>query len=392
VGNPVEDASGGWSQRVLDLSAYAGRRIRLGFYHMVDVSSESTGWYLDDIELSQNLHTNLPLSEDIPNAFVESGERHHYVIHLPPGGHLWITLTGLNGNCSNELYARHGALPSAGKYDYRYSELGGTNQEVFIPDATPGAWYILVYGDCPKGAGSYTIRADFETGLIIQNIIPAQVGNTAPAFLTIDGAGFDSAAEVVVVQGATEIPVDTISYVSNTRLLAELDPTGLTPGTYQVRVSSGPDSDEIGIEIIDGIVAAFETTLILPSHLGNHAPATIWVEYANIGEVAMPAPLLVLTATQGDRQAALLTLDSTLSARGYWTGAMPKGFSNNVQFLAAGDTPGILQPGESFRVPVQWAGWQLPWDFSGLLFNFSLGVLHANNDTPVDWNSLKDGM
>ena len=36
------------------------------------------------------------------------------------------------------------------------------------------------------------------------------------------------------------------------------------------------------------------THLILPSVMGRHISSTIYVEYANTGSQAMPAPLLVL--------------------------------------------------------------------------------------------------
>jgi hypothetical protein len=47
-----------WHHALVDLSAYAGERVRLGFYHEdgternsygQNVHSESAGWYLDDV-------------------------------------------------------------------------------------------------------------------------------------------------------------------------------------------------------------------------------------------------------------------------------------------------------------------------------------------------------
>src|SRR5438105_3199736 len=66
--------------------------------------------------------------------------------------------------------------------------------------------------------------------------------------------------------------------------------------------------------------------------------------------------------------------------------------SNSVQSLASGATPGVLQPGESIQVPVYYAGWQLPYNFSYPPINFSLGVLKADDATVIDWNSLKDSL
>ena len=45
--------------------------------------------------------------------------------------------------------------------------------------------------------------------------------------------------------------------------------------------------------------------LVVPSRLAaTKAPAVIEIEYSNTGTDAMPAPLLLLTATQGSNQAA----------------------------------------------------------------------------------------
>lgn len=64
-------ASSGWSQYIVDLSAYAGQTIRINF-RMVDVdgngfgSSESSGWYLDDFEF-----VGLPKSQPAPPQFLD---------------------------------------------------------------------------------------------------------------------------------------------------------------------------------------------------------------------------------------------------------------------------------------------------------------------------------
>jgi hypothetical protein len=47
----------GWSLKDVDLTAYAGETVRIAFYHTAgrtccpEFASESTGWYIDDIEL-----------------------------------------------------------------------------------------------------------------------------------------------------------------------------------------------------------------------------------------------------------------------------------------------------------------------------------------------------
>src|SRR5262249_53486661 len=86
------------------------------------------------------------------------------------------------------------------------------------------------------------------------------------------------------------------------------------------------------------------------------------------------------------------TLDQSIVVQGFWTSAVPDGFSHTIQILASGSTPGVVQPGESVRVPVYYAGWQQPWDFTYPPINFNLSVLKLDDTRTVDWNPLKDGL
>ena len=77
-----------------------------------------------------------------------------------------------------------------------------------------------------------------------------------------------------------------------TQVTATFDLAGVPAGTYSVRVSKGNSSDTLVdvFTVTAGGVPNLETRLVLPSFLGRHAVATIYVEYANTGNVAMPAP------------------------------------------------------------------------------------------------------
>ena len=146
--------------------------------------------------------------------------------------------------------------------------------------------------------------------------------------------------------------------------------------------------------MVEGGQAVLETHITVPGAVGGHQPAVIYVEYSNTGDVAMPAPVLELTATRLGLQGAFLTLDPSLANQGYITFDTPPGFSQSVQILASGSTPGLLQPGESETVPVYWAGWlraQLL-DFQLPLIDFSLTSFTADDTVAIDWDSLQDSL
>jgi hypothetical protein len=57
VGIPVTEQSGGWSLKAVDLTAYAGETVRIGFLHTERDSSGvagnwlGAGWYIDDVQI-----------------------------------------------------------------------------------------------------------------------------------------------------------------------------------------------------------------------------------------------------------------------------------------------------------------------------------------------------
>jgi hypothetical protein len=46
----ARDNSAVWSPRNVDLTAYAGEMIRIGFFHL-SAAGGLAGWYIDDIEI-----------------------------------------------------------------------------------------------------------------------------------------------------------------------------------------------------------------------------------------------------------------------------------------------------------------------------------------------------
>lgn len=214
--------------------------------------------------------------------------------------------------------------------------------------------------------------------------------------MTVTGAGFDATAVAeLVAAGGTAYRAASVTADSFTQLTATFDLSSVPVGIYSVRISApswGTNTLAEAFEVLPTGAAKLVTNLIVPSQMGYHVPATLYVEYSNVGNAAMPAPLLVLTATQNGLAGAFLTLQPTRLVEGFWTSAQPEGFSSSIQILANGDTAGVLQPGESRRVPVYYAGWQQPWNFSYPPFNYNLGVLKADDTNAVNWAALKTNM
>ncbi|MBI1915416.1 MAG: hypothetical protein HYS12_11870 [Planctomycetes bacterium] len=356
--------------------------------------------------------TPLTLGQPYHGTIAGSGHSQLFRVDVPVGMPMMVSLDDISTSDHNELYARFGTPPtrsnalvylpfgqqgqtnfasyydSVANYDYRFTDPGAADQKVLVPLATPGTWYFLLYSDYAPQPGSFTLLAQ-TAGVFLQAVTPDHHGNGAPTTLTLTGAGFDHSTTVeFVAAGGTAYPASTTSVDSFTRLTATFAAGAVPPGVYTVRVSRpGGDTAELpaAFRVTAGGAADLRTNLVVPSNVGRHTLATLSVEYTNAGDVAMPSPLLVLHGS--DR--ALLTLDPAVWVRGLWTPGQPLGFSDTVQFLASGATPGVLQPGESGRVTVYFAGLQQPWDLSDTQVDFNLGVVSADSTAAMDWGPLE---
>ena len=382
-----------WQQQVVDLTPYQGQRARLRFLHTADSDgSVGAGWYLDDVELSAFVPTPLGLGVTVTNRFAGSGARVFYMLQAPSGGHLRLTLDDLDNLGINELYIRYGALPSAGVYDYRFSTLGGADQQVFVPNAQSGPWYVMAYADSAPGTGEFTLQTEFFSGIVLLGSTPTRLGNAGFASIDIQGAGFDSSAQVSLVNGGFSLAATNVSFVSASRLVADFDLTGVPTNQYQLTVVQGTNSAALPFDVIEAIGPKLEANLIVPSQVGRNTVASLYIEYANTGDVAMPAPLFVLTGSQN----AKLTIKPDQVIQDFWTCAQPRDANDTVQFVAQAHCVGLLQPGEKVRMPIHYLGLTdggEPWNNT---VQFALGCVPVGysggspqTPSPIDWASLK---
>ena len=300
------------------------------------------------------------------------------------------------------------------------SHIPVADQSVTVPRAYVGDWYVLVYSDVVNTPSSFTLTA-LPTPISIDTFTPDHYAATADAELTIWGSGFSQGVTVELrafdgtLHAASDVEVDSFNQIRATFSANTVPPDWDHPYDLVVSRSGGDDTIvEDAFLMKPSGEAHLVTNMVVPAQVGYHQPATLWVEYGNDGDVAMAAPLLVVSAVQGDKARAILGVPTyylqqvggvatsgaqlinptiqPLQQRAFWTTAMPEGYTNTVQFLASGFTPGILQPGESVRIPIQYAGWLSPWDMSYPPIAFTLGVVDANNTTALDWSEVKDEM
>lgn len=361
----------------------------------VHTSQRQTGAYAFRIDQT----TVAPLALNTPLQVNAAGgaQSHLFQVNVPLTQQLLIALADGTAGNRHEIFVKHGAIPTRADYQHRSTLAASANQQVSIPSASPGLWYVLVYTESAPQPGAFSLVASGAT-LFLTDVTPEFFGNSAEMTLTLAGMGFDATTAVSLVSPTSDIIATTaLRFDSPTQLTATF-PAGTPAGVYSINITKaggGTATLPAAFTVKPGGSSNLVTNLVIPSALGYHIASTLYLQYSNTGDVAMPAPLLILTPTQTHADQSVtagahLTLDKSLVTQGFWTSATPAGFSPTVQILASGATPGVLQPGESVEVPVYYAGWQQPWDFSYPPFEFQLGVVTTNDATAIDWPLQQD--
>ncbi|MHC4178875.1 MAG: hypothetical protein ACYSWU_15290, partial [Planctomycetota bacterium] len=322
----------------------------------------------------------------------------YYAVSTEMQGSLATLLSGLDLDADAEFFVSYETIPTRLAYDYCSTLNQQGDPATLIAGTVSGNYYVLAHGNSlgEDGSSSYEMRATAGE-LLLADLSPKRHGNASVCTMTITGAGFDTSTSVkFVAANGTEHTADDVQYVSPTTLVATLDlPNWGNHGDespYDVVVEEAdvvPSVLENIFQVVEGVVSQLETNLIVPSRVGFRIPIrqTIWIEYANTGDVSMPAPLLELHGSHSAR----ITADVDLAVPVGGFGEVP-GVTDMVQVLGIGAsaTPGVLQPGESGRIPIYYIGLAAPTSYPRV--TFTLGTLTADDTTLIDWPAIKDDL
>ena len=373
------------------------------------LASDQPGSYAFNMAVSSV--TALTPGTPFQGTLAGDGQEQLFTVTLASPAALSIVLSDADAQDENELYVSSGSAPT--RDTFQFSASGPGADQTLALAAQAGTYYILVYSGLVTSPGSqYTLEVQAPP-FVWTGFTPGKIGSTTASTLLISGvfplAYQSSTAYQIqfVSSGGSTFP-STPLYLAPTglgsgssangtqSLSATLPGNTLAGGTYSVKITDSLGNVQTmanALVVTAGGTGVLSTKLIVPNPVGYHVPTTLYVEYSNTGTAPMPAPLLILTATQNDEQGAFLTLNPALAGLGYVSNTTPAGFSPSVQFVASGAIPGILEPGESVTVPVYDGGWlQSQWDLSRPPIIFSLGELDTTNTTTIDWSSLETSM
>jgi len=314
----------------------------------------------------------------------------YYALEAESGRSYQILLDGLPAGAKGQFFVSYEAMPTRLDYDHRSSPDAMGRPQLALTANPGGTYYISVFAEDVTGDPIYNISAT-EANVIVSSITPDRHGVDRQCMMTITGAGFtpETVVEFVASDSSVRVP-EQLRVLSPTTIVAVLGTPNWPEDVYDVVVSKPgvlPWQAADAFAVNSG-AGNFEAHLIIPGNMDRLWRRTIWIEYANTGDSSMGAPLLTL---HGDDN-AMLTLDPSVPAT--LTDTFPPGISDTVQVMARGSgaTPGILQPGDTGRIPVYFIGLKLPWDMFDGTIDFDLDYLSAAQTAVIDWATLKEDM
>jgi hypothetical protein len=315
---------------------------------------------------------------------------------LPDPGQLLLTLDDSTNIDHNELYLRRGELPTRSEFDFRLSA-GAADGNIYVPDAAEGDWYALVYGDFVPAASNYTLKAEYSD-LRIESITPDRYGVDNTMTMTLAGGGFVPGTTVKLISGGTTRNASSVTIDSFTQITATFNLNSAPQADFDVRVENGALSFTLtgAFHTLPNAPAHLEMSLQLSGIALRTNTTTQTLEYANTGNVAMPAPLMIVQSgdPEGD-QHPILSLDASRILETFWGTKLPPGVSERVMILGSGAVPGVLNPGETIRVPIQYLGEKAPIVDNDQLLQLEAKCVESGSpeaNAPMDWSDLKDDL
>jgi hypothetical protein len=227
-----------------------------------------------------------------------------------------------------------GGMPSAGAAE---TAVGADGTAVVSLPAGETV-YAEVSGD---RSGSVTLET-YKAGLSVLDVSPATIPATGETSLSVAGLHFSEGMAVRLEGTGGSVEATETRVTSAECIDARFDGESLAPGASWTLVVADSGGNEVRLENAvrtsgEPARPGLSAKLDMPSSLRAGRAFVFYIDYANTGNVDIPAPVFTVKSEQ-----MVFTTDYG-------------DYTNEVRVLGLGaeGAAGILKVGESFRVPVQ---------------------------------------
>ncbi len=243
----------------------------------------------------------------------------------------------------NELYLKHGSVPTRSSFDYAFTEAASGNQDIIVPSLVPGTYYVLVYGKHPDRTEQdiqlFARILEFE----ILGIHANTGGNTGKITVQITGSKFTPGMSVFLHRNEEKVFGYDLVFVNSSRVYVTFDLEARELGLYDVagdKQCGGLALLKDGFRVVQGLYPSLDVNVYQPPNARPNGIVPIIIEYANSGTANLDLPNLILKSVAGAPVAFNLSgLEQDL-------------YHLLIELRETGGPPGILRPGVSGSVTV----------------------------------------
>lgn len=235
-------------------------------------------------------------------ATIANGQERYYRLEVPAQGDVILTATFAAPNQA-EFFVSYQQLPTRSEFDFVANDPAELIRKITMASPQAGTYYILVHGSEGAGTGQQFSITPTHIALGINAVSPAKGSNLGTVTFEILGSGFtpESVLELVDDGGQLIRAAQSLFYVSPNKVLATFDLTGVTANTYNLRVTQpgggGVSILDDGVQVIDGLAGQLAVTISSPGRIRPGRQARALVEYTNVGNTDLVAPLLLVSAS-----------------------------------------------------------------------------------------------
>ncbi len=281
------------------------------------------------------------------------------------------------GRC--RLYAGYGDMPTEERFDARSTEWNAPDARLAVVAAgEPVTAYLMIVPERIGDADhTYTLSAT-AAAFELDSLGLDQAGNAGDVTIPIYGSRFTDGLTAALRPGAGgDIVADSVLVVDGTMAMATFRLDGAAVGTYDAVIAYGGLERSLGnaFRIVTGTGGRLETSVIMPNAVRAGRVFTGYVEYRNIGDANLAAPLLTIQGVGGDVN--------------LWFAGGRNSSNSSFNVLAVAQDnplPSVLAPGSTYSVEFKAFETIEP----ELVVNVS--VLTTADTLPPDYDALEAAM
>lgn len=310
----------------------------------------------------------LPLAILTPDILNKNDEL-YYRLDIPDtlaGETVMVTLKGDSITGVNELYVRYDSMPTRVVHDLAYPNAMSGNQDIIIPVAQKGTYYILAYGASPLDGQQDIKLLARKINFEVQQVAAKEGGNTGTVTVKIRGAKFEDGMTVQLNDASLGmITASSIKVLNSTSLFATFNLQGARLGVYDVRISK-PNGQNTSLADAFTVVAGSGGGLS-----GGASGGGFYCKVVNVGveqllgvDVQYPAstrtrrvfPMTINFGNSGNVDIPIPTR-MLVSMAGTPVSFLAEGMLDNLQellieFKELGGPEGVLRPGATGSITI----------------------------------------